>query len=244
MGSASALDVESDEEATETSSAENIEAPVPLPEGTTFAPGQGPTPYIEGRHFFRVSEKAQKNPLVQDFQHRDPGKIQVIEFSNYGCYGCSQLHPLMRVWKKSKPSNIAFYEYPVLVHREWKPLAQAFFTVRALGLPPEQETQFDADFFQTIHGNRINLLQKKLLIDFFKAHGVDESQFNALFDSKAIQDQVRQANELSLAYQVAISPALIITGPNGGFMTSPAYVQNFDQFMELLSYLIQRQSPT
>ncbi len=52
--------------------------------------------------------------IIEPAQLTDnPSKIEVIEFFNYGCPHCNDLHPNILKWAAKLPSDVAFKRLPV-----------------------------------------------------------------------------------------------------------------------------------
>jgi thiol:disulfide interchange protein DsbA len=201
---------------------------------------QVPTVFEEGMHYRRISKEITANKNIQDFIAEDPHKIQVIEFFNYGCFWCSRLHPILTAWTKKKPVNVVFYSVPVVFNKHWEALGKAFFMVKSLG----KNDSLDPVFFQEIHQHHVDLSDEKLLKAFFKKQGISEQQFSDLFESFAVNSELVRAIALANAYQISLSPVIIINAPSGSYLLTAKDAGNEQALMALLNQLISEESKT
>lgn len=197
-----------------------------------------PATIDEGTQYQRLSAKITTDPLIQSFIAKDPGKIQVIEFFNYGCFWCERLHPLVNDWLKRKPEEVAFYRVPVIFQKNWEPLAKAYYIVKVLG---KSET-LDSKFFEAIFKKQMNLSDEKNLSEFFVQHGVSEKEFLDLYKSFAITNEVNNGNNLSNAYQIITSPAIVINSASGSYLLTSAMVDGQEaKVFQVLDDLLARE---
>lgn len=192
--------------------------------------------FVEGTHYARLSSDVVNQPLVRQFIQRDPARMQVIEFFNYGCHACSSLQDEMAAWERRRPRYVAYHRVPVIFHKEWEALAKLFYTTEHLG----KATAWDADIFRAIHQNHVNLADTQVLTHFSEAHGVPGEQFLKVFNSPQVAEQVRQGNNLSLAYRVSESPVVVLNTRHGSFLCSVVQAGSHRRFIELLDYLTEK----
>lgn len=196
------------------------------------------TEFEEGKHYKKLPAKITSHKEIQQFIAEDPGKVQVIEFFSYACYWCQRLHPIIDEWIKNKPKNAVVYHVPVIFHPGWDKLAKAYYMVQELGKTQE----LDQAFFDAIHQNRVNLADEKLLKEFFIKHGIPEAKFNELYNSFSVARSVSKSNELSNAYQIVASPVIILNTKAGSYFISAAMVGSEQGAIDVLNYLIKRDS--
>jgi thiol:disulfide interchange protein DsbA len=189
--------------------------------------------FVEGKNYRRIPFDTLKNPLIQQFILKDPGKIQVIEFFNYGCFWCGRLNRPLMEWETQKPSSIAYYRCPLVFNKHWEILAKVYYTVKKLG----KSEELDNAIFEAIHQNHINLVDNRELLQFMGNHGIPGDKFMQIYNSNTITRQVKQGNDLSLAYRITESPVLIINTPSGSFMCSVPEVGTEARLIQLLNYL-------
>jgi thiol:disulfide interchange protein DsbA len=195
---------------------------------------QAPIVFEEGKHYHRISTEITAHKSIQDFIAEDPGKIQVVEFFNYGCFWCSRLHPMLVSWAKKKPINVVFYSIPVVFNKKWETLAKAYFMVKNLG----KTDTLDAEFFTAIHQNRIDLGDEKQLKEFFNKAGVSEKQFSELYQSFTVNSELARAVALGNDYQIAQSPLIIVNAPSGSYLLTAKAAGNEHALISVLNYVL------
>jgi len=188
----------------------------------------------EGKHYQRIPAKISQDPRIQGFIAQDPGKVQVIEFFSYGCYGCQQLHPSLNQWLTTKPNNVVFYRMPVVFHPGWDQLAKIFYATQALGL----SKKLDTEFFTAINQNHVDLSKDAILEDFVKVRGVDPKTFMDALHSFSVNRQYTRDQDLSNLYQIILSPVVVVNTPTGSFLASVPMVGNTENFIKVLNHII------
>lgn len=144
------------------------------------------------------------------------GKIEVIEVFWYGCGHCYALEPYVQSWVKNKPENIQFVRVPVMWGPGHRAHARLFYTLQALG-----RSDLDQKVFDTIHNQRNMLLAndenatRKLQLDFAKANGISETDFNKAYDSFTVNSNLQRAEQLTERYQIGGVPYVVVAGKYG-----------------------------
>jgi protein dithiol oxidoreductase (disulfide-forming) len=202
-----------------------------------------PAPLEEGKQYRRLPMAVSQNPKVLEFIAQDLGKVQVIEFFSYGCFGCQQLHAMINQWAKGKdsPQNqppVVFYRFPLVFHTVWEPLAKIYYTLKTLGL----SEKLDPEFFTAVNQNHIDFSKANILEDFVKMRGVDPNLFMETYRSFGVNRQLIDSGELSIAYQVTVSPYFVVNTPAGSFATSALMAGGNEGLLNVLNYLISLKS--
>ena len=144
------------------------------------------------------------------------GKIEVIEVFWYGCGHCYALEPYIQSWLKNKPENIQLVRVPVMWGPGHRAHARLFYTLQALG-----RSDLDQKVFDTINNQRNMLLSndedatRKLQLDFAKANGISEADFNKAYNSFTVSSNLQRAEQLTERYQVAGVPYVVVAGKYG-----------------------------
>jgi hypothetical protein len=79
---------------------------------------------------------------------------------------------------------------------------------------------------------------RALHLAFFMANGVTESQFNAAYDSKEVEQNVHLASRLTGRYEVGSVPLMIV---NGTYSTSVSQAGSSEKLLMLVNYLAARE---
>lgn len=199
---------------------------------------QTPIVFEEGKHYQRISRDITADKSIQDFIAENPGKIQVIEFFNYGCFWCARLHPILISWAKTKPVNVVFYSVPIVFNKKWETLAKAYFMVKNLG----KTDTLDAEFFTAVHQKHIDLGDEKQLKEFFNKEGVSEKQFSALYQSFTVNSELARAVALANAYRIALSPVIVVNAPSGSYLLTAKAAGTEEAVKSVLNQLILEES--
>jgi len=189
---------------TSTAAAANA-AGQPAPGATQSAPGIMTDPvaaagFVEGRHFRRISATSAPNPT--------PGQVEVNEFFMYSCIHCYNLEPYVQAWLPNKPAHINFVRVPTTWNETVRLHAQAFYAAAALGKGEEMHEPF----FESMHVDRNYLETQAAMRDFFARFGVNDADFNSVFESFSVRSQVNRADELGRRYGVESTPTIVVAG--------------------------------
>jgi thiol:disulfide interchange protein DsbA len=164
-----------------------------------------------------------------------PGKVEVVEVFWYGCPHCYALEPFLSSWMKNKPEYIEFVRVPVMwgpVHRAH---ARLFYILQSLGRPDLHQKVFEA-----IHKEQHMLVgndeqtTRKMQLDFAKANGISEADFNKAWDSFSVSSGLQRAEQLTQRYRVDGVPLIVI---NGKYTTDVAKAGNPGDLLALINDL-------
>lgn len=194
--------------------------------------------FQEGKHYQKLPARVTTNALVQQLVSEHPGKIQVIGFFSYSCFWCQRLHPVLNDWSAKQSSQITFTRLPVVFAKGWDVVAKAYYIVEAL----KQNQTLDTVFFNAIHKDHLDLTNEQKLQEFFQKQGILQSQFSSLFHSFEINQAYTRGNQIANAFEVTVSPAVVITLPSGSYLVTPIMAGNEFALIEVLEFLISRES--
>lgn len=63
-------------------------------------------------------------------------------------------------------------------------------------------------------------------------------KFSDLYNSFTVNTELTKAKELANAYQISVSPVIILNGPKGSYILSAAMAGSEQGLIEVLNYLI------
>lgn len=155
--------------------------------------------FVEGKDYQR---------LDYPVRTRNTAKIEVVEVFAYTCPHCFRFDPLVKAWKKQLPTDVDFYQSPIV----WDDLAQfhaqMFYTAQALF----KLDRLHDSFFEAIHvqNNMLNTPDKVYAL--FAKQGVTRAQFDKVFGTDAINEQVKQAKSRALSYRISGTPEMVVNG--------------------------------
>lgn len=184
-------------------------------------------PFVEGKDYQVLPEKAWNKP--------DPnGRVEVIEFFNYGCPWCYRFEPHIEKWLAKNHSKIKFFRVAVAFHSQWKLYARAYYTVRALGV----ENKVNLPIFKAIQDQGKSLDDIDSMAEFVSQHSVNKQDFlDAYHHSPSIDIYQQQGLDLVRKYQVSGVPAVVVAGK---YKTDSRMSRgDADKMLKVVDYLIQ-----
>ena len=165
----------------------------------------------------------------------DSEKIEVIEFFWYGCPHCYSFEPTLNKWLSAQSDNINFIRMPAIFSKRWGKHAKAFFTAEALGV----DEKLHDEFFDAIQNNNQRLESEDQLAEFFVAHGIDEQEFRAHYNSFMVDAKMRKAKSMAPRYGVRSVPTIII---NGKYKTNASIAKGQQNITTVMDQLIAAES--
>jgi thiol:disulfide interchange protein DsbA len=166
----------------------------------------------------------------------EPGKVEVLEVFWYGCPHCYHLEPYIEAWRKDgMPPEADFRRMPAALNPSWQILARAYYTAEALGVLD----QVHSDLFREYHVNHNPLNTPELLAAFFARHGISEEDFNATFNSFAVQAKLRRSDALTRRYRITGVPSIVI---NGKYVTGASEAGGVPELFEVVNFLVEKEA--
>ena len=170
--------------------------------GRTQAQGSGP---VEGVHYLRLKTPA---PVSAP-----SGRIEVVEFFWYGCPHCNALEPALENWVAALAADVAFRRVPVAFTARHEAHQRMFYALEAIGALEALHRKV----FAAIHVDRQRLESPSDQAALVVANGHDGAGFAAAGKSFTVQTRMRQAKQLSTAYDIEGVPSV---GVHGRYLTS------------------------
>ena len=199
--------------------------------------------WTEGTNYVRVTPPQQTTVPA--------GKVEVMEVFSYACPACNAFQPVMDKLRHALPPNAQFTFLPAAFNpsEDWPMFQRAFFAAQALGIAERtHQAMFDAvwktgELGITTPGN--NRLKDPLpsIADaarfYARVAGVDPQKFLAMANSFGVDSKIRAADAQIIAMHVDATPTLIV---NGKYRVIRDSVQTNDQLIELVKYLVAKES--
>ncbi len=206
------------------------------------AGAQGPN-WREGENYFLVQPPQPTNVSA--------GKVEVTEVFSYACPACDQFYPIFDRLTESLPPN-AVVDYVAAAFRpdeDWVVFQRAYYAAKALGI----EAQTHDAMFDAVWKNgplATTNLQTGRLKDplpsiedvarwYHRTTGVSAQKFLATANSFSVNVQMRRADDYIKACQVDSTPTIVV---NGKYRLSPVSAGGYDQTIELVKWLVSRES--
>ena len=210
-----------------------------------LSPGARGATWTEGTNYMRIAPPQQTTVPA--------GKVEVMEVFSYGCPACNVFQPVMEKLRRTLPANAQFTFLPAAFNpqEDWVMFQRAFFAAQALGIAERtHQAMFDA-VWKTgelgIIAPATNRLKDPLpsIADaarfYARVAGVNPQQFLAMANSFSIESKMRAADAQIIAMHVDSTPTLIV---NGKYRVVRPSLQNDDQLIELVKYLVAKESGT
>ncbi len=181
-----------------------------------------------------------------------PGKIEVTEIFSYACPACNAFHEAVDQLRSSLPSDAAldFVSAGFIPSEDWPTFQRAYYTALELGLmnPRLHDAMFDAVWKTgqlAVVDPQTDRLKEPApsiqdIAQFF-AHetGVSAAKFVAASQSFAVDARIREANQYIEDCGVEETPTIIV---NGKYRLNPGTAGGYDQMIELVKYLVAKES--
>lgn len=206
-------------------------------------PGVRAATWSEGTHYVRLAPPQQTTVPA--------GKVEVMEVFSYACPACNAFQPVMEKLRQALPPNAQLTFLPAAFNpaEDWPMFQRAYLAAQALGIAERtHQAMFDAvwktgELAVTTPGT--NRLKDPLpsIADaarfYARVAGVNPQQFIAMANSFGIDSKIRAADAQVLAMHVDSTPTLIV---NGKYRVLRDSVTSNDQLIELVKYLVARES--
>jgi protein dithiol oxidoreductase (disulfide-forming) len=157
------------------------------------------------------------------------GKIEVVEFFNYGCPHCNRLDPFLNQWEATLPADVTFRRIPLAIRQAWEPYARLYYAEQDLGLTGKLHSKI----FHAIHAENIDLSDPAQLKGWLAKQGVDAARFLNVMNSFAVQTREQEGENLARMASINGVPTLVVdgryetdTGMAGGPQQVPAVLND------------------
>ncbi len=139
----------------------------------------------------------------------DPNTVEVLEFFSYGCPHCMTLNPVIKPWAAELPKSVTFKRMPVSFGRAaWSNLARLYFALEYSG----DLERLDQSVFEALHIERTKLYTEKEIFKWLESKDVDIKTFEPLFNSFAVETQLKRSDTLVDRFRVDAVPMITVGG--------------------------------
>src|SRR5690348_16940394 len=145
------------------------------------------------------------------------GKVEIIEFFQYGCPHCYTMEPHMVLWKRMYKNVATVTRVPVTYRPLLRSLARLYYTLDALGridAPGRQDAH--REVFDRVFRDGAKVMAEneeenfKLQQQFATTLGIDAAEFDKVYHSATVEQKVQRAVELGTAYKIASTPMFVV----------------------------------
>jgi thiol:disulfide interchange protein DsbA len=159
--------------------------------------------------------------------------IEVIDFFWYGCPYCNSLQPALERWISRKPADVTVRRIPAVLRDSWAPHARVFYTLEALG----EVDRLHQRAYTSYHVEELAMSRAEAMSEWAVRNGIARERWDTTYNSAAVQRKVEEAIELTRAYNVTGTPALVV---DGRYLTSGNLSETLDGMIQILEGLIHR----
>ena len=164
---------------------------------------------------------------------QSPKSIEVIDFFWYGCPYCNSLQPALGRWISRKPVDVTVRRIPAVLRDSWAPHARVYYTLEALG---EVERLHQRAYY-SYHVEELAMSRPEAMSDWAVRNGILRERWDTAYNSAAVQRKVEEAVELTRAYNITGTPALVV---DGRYLTSGNLSDTLDGMIQILEGLVYR----
>lgn len=180
-------------------------------------------------------------PLPQPQPPENAGRIEVLEFFQYGCSHCYDFEPAMEAWAAKKQKDIEFRYVPTVWDASRIPQAKIYYALEALDLVDE----FHAKVYEAIHEKHLKLWDPDVLKKWVAQQpGIDAKKFQEAYDSFGVNNKVQRAMQLTKAYRITGTPTVAVAGK---YLTGPSFAigasgrPDYNRVQEIIDELIAKE---
>ena len=183
---------------------------------------------------YALVEPSPKYVQISNQKQIDSDKIVVYEFFWYGCPHCYNLEPTMDKIEASLKKDTILIKVPVALRDTWENHAKAFYALQQMKLDDDLHEKI----FNEIHINSERLDTRDTLAQFVSNEGFDGEKFKKVFDSFGTEMRLKKASRLARQYQITSVPTLVV---NGKYRTSGSHVSSYDELIDVVNLLIEKE---
>jgi thiol:disulfide interchange protein DsbA len=159
-------------------------------------------------------------------------EVLVYEFFSYMCQHCATFEPYMKKLENDLPEHAKVVRIPVVFYPQWKPFAQAYYTLEAMDLV---DTAHEA-MFAAIHQHRKPLRTiEDIAVWVASSFGVDKDQFLSTANSFMVDGQIRKGMQMMQAMGVSSTPTLIT---HGKYKPNNKVFRTREEVLDVTLYLV------
>lgn len=167
-------------------------------------------------------------------QAQPAGKIEILEFFQYGCGHCSKFEPVVADWKKKQAGDIVVRRVPVAFDNARVPHVRIYYTLEAMNLVDK----LHGKVFEAVLEQRLPLTNTSEIADFMEGQGVNRRQWLDTFGSFMVSQKTMAATTTWRSYQVDGTPAV---GVAGKYLTAPFMAGSNEATIKLMNELIAKE---
>lgn len=160
------------------------------------------------------------------------GKVEVLEFFHYGCPHCKSFDPVLELWVKKLPADVAFQRVPVTWgNAQLAGLARLHLTLAATG----DLARLHGAVFEAVQVDKAPVHTEAGAQEWAVKKGVDGKKFADAYRSFGVQVGLQRIEKLGRDYKVQGVPTLAI---DGKYFTSGSIAGSHEAALKVADQLI------
>ncbi len=160
------------------------------------------------------------------------GKVEVLEFFHYGCPHCKAFDPLLEIWVKKLPADVAFQRVPVTWgNPQLTGFAKLHLTLAATG----DLGRLHGQIFEAVQGEHLPLNTEAGAQEWAVKKGVDAKKFADAYKSFGVQVALQRVQKIERDYKVSGVPTLAV---DGRYITSASIAGTHENALKVADQLI------
>ncbi|AVR89835.1 thiol:disulfide interchange protein DsbA/DsbL [Thauera aromatica] len=164
----------------------------------------------------------------------DPSRIEVIEFFHYGCPHCRDFDPLVAVWKKKLPADVAFRPVPAIWNNaQLSGLARLYYAAEVSGALDA----LHGGIFGAVQDDKRPLFTEEQVREWVEGKVADPAKFIETYKSFGVGSMVQRADQLARAMKIQGVPTIVV---DGKYVTSASLTGSHESTLKVTDELIAR----
>lgn len=160
------------------------------------------------------------------------GKVEVIEFFHYGCPHCKAFDPLLEMWVKKLPADVAFHRVPITWGSPMlSGLAKLHLALDASG----DLARLHGQVFDAVQTDKLPLNTEAGAIDWVSKKGGDGKKFAEAYRSFNVQVRLQHIEQVGRDYKIQGVPTLAV---DGKYFTSGSIAGTHEAALKIADQLI------
>lgn len=185
--------------------------------------------FKEGTHYVTLS------PTIPT--QAPEGKVEVVDLFWYGCPHCYSLEPTIEKFLSQKPDNVVFQRVHATLSPRWEYHAKLFYVGQMLDTDGSKNIHIK--IFEALQKQRRRINDDDAMIRFFSELGFTEEQVKGALNSMEMKTMMARAKEVGEKSKADSVPVIIV---NGKYRTSPSMVGSEETLLQVVDYLVKRES--
>ncbi|MBO0614087.1 thiol:disulfide interchange protein DsbA/DsbL [Thiothrix fructosivorans] len=165
------------------------------------------------------------------------GKVEVVDLFWYGCPHCYALEPTIEKFLSQKPANVVFQRVPATLSPRWEYHAKLFYVGQMLD--PDGAKKVHTKIFEALQKQRRKIDNDEAMTRFFTELGFTADQVKNALNSMEMKTMMARATDIGVKSKADSVPVIIV---NGKYRTSPSMVGSEEKLLQVVDYLVKRES--